>query len=136
MTIIAKVQSDKVPSTKGKVMVYQGDDLVGMAEPQQMSNVQSPISNGEVILYFLTIQSDAAGSPLRFETEDGQELSIVQSQIIYLPDAHYGSVESPVILTPSTKERDGGEVFKIIENEQIIIIRNNEKYSITGTRLQ
>ena len=136
MTIIAKVQSDKVPSTKGKVMVYQGDDLVGMAEPLHMSNLQSPISNGEVILYFLTIQSDAAGSPLRFETEDGQELSIVQSQIIYLPDAHYGSVESPVILTPSTKERDGGEVFKIIENEQIIIIRNNEKYSITGTRLQ
>ena len=87
-------------------------------------------------LYFLTIQSDATGT-LRFETADGTSLTIVnneqldnQSSIVnYVPDAHLGSLKAPVKLTPA-----GLNTYKVIENNHIIIIRNNEKYDVTGKK--
>ena len=128
MTMIAKVQGEVVPSTK--VMVYIGDELVGVAEPLQM-NGKSQKSNGETY-YFLTIQSDHSGT-LRFETEDGEPLTMYDAQCTmnYVPDSHYGSLEEPVILVPE----DPSRVYKVIEDNHVVIIRNNEKYDVTGKKL-
>ena len=118
----------------GVLKVYIGDELVGMAAPLSEA---SPLSNTP--LYFLTIQSDAAGT-LRFTTADGQELLVAPSslhegdggRLIYAPDAHYGSLSKPVILTPA--EKGTGDVYKVIENDRVIIIRNNERYDVMGIK--
>jgi hypothetical protein len=103
----------------GAIRVYVGDELAGVA---------TPIDS----LYFITIQSDRVGE-LRFETEDGEQL-IANSQepIAYKADSHHGSLKAPIILKPADDETG---VYKLIENDHVIIIRNNEKYSITGTKL-
>ena len=145
MTMIAKVQSDEVQCTK--VRVYVGDELAGVAEPITID--QSPMTNGEA-LYFLTIQSDKVGQPLRFETEDGQWLNVqinepygeadrmngvnkemANEQMVYAPDAHSGSLKAPVIL----KQGEPDRVRKVIENDHVVIIRGGERYDVTGKRL-
>ncbi len=79
--------------------------------------------------YFLTIQSDKLGA-LRFE-RDGQLLTPEEGTIQYVANAHVGSLKSPVVLRPI---EDTG-VYKIIENNHVVIIRNNEKYDVTGKKL-
>ena len=118
-------------SPKDGLYAYIGSELVGVA-----TKIDS--------LYFLTISSDAFGSELRFETEDGLALEIEPSslqggdggRLVYVADSHHGSLKAPVILTPSPSGEGWGEApYKIIENNHVIIIRNNEKYDITGKKL-
>ena len=111
------------------INAYIGDELVGVAKP----------IDG---LYFLTISSDAFGE-IRFETEDGTSLTPINSEAInaegnkrdavtinYIPDTHHGSLKAPVILKPGDNRP-----YKIIENDHVIIIRNGERYDITGKKL-
>ncbi len=127
MTMIAKVQRDNVQSTKDNdqipiIKVFIGDELVGVAEPLSLQGEQ------EEAHYFITIQSDKSGA-LRFETEDGTLLTAEQP-ISYASDAHAGSLKAPVML-----RMDEHRPCKIIEDNHVIIIRNNEKYSIDGKKL-
>ena len=114
MTMIAMVEG--LPVTGYGLRAYIGDELVGVA-----TKIDS--------LYFLTISSDAAGT-LRFETDNGERLMVVGESISYVADSHHGSLRAPIILRP-TDDRP----YKIIENNHVIIIRNNEKYDITGKKL-
>ena len=112
MTMICEVEGEGLRA-------YIGDELVGVATP-----VDS--------LYFITIQSDLPGE-LRFETEDGtplQPLTVNHEPLTYQPNAHHGSLKAPIILIPGDNRP-----YKIIENNHVIIIRNNEKYSIDGKKL-
>ena len=43
---------------------------------------------------------------------------------------HYGTLRAPIILKPGDNRP-----YKIIENDHVVIIRNNEKYDITGKKL-
>ena len=118
MTMIAKLNSEAINAQSNKreaIKVYVGDELAAIAEP-----IDS--------LYFITIQSDKSGA-LRFETEDGTLLTAEQP-ISYVADAHAGSLNAPIFLKP-TDHRP----YKIIEDNHVIIIRNNEKYSIDGKKL-
>ena len=114
MTMIAKVEGEGLKA-------FINDELVGEA---------TPIDS----LYFLTIQSDNIGE-LRFTTSDGQSLIPVTENhapltLIYDSDAHVGSLRAPVLL----KQGDN-RPYKIIENNHVIIIRNNERYDVTGKKL-
>ena len=115
MTMICRIENGEWKMENGGLMAYIGDELVGVA-----TKIDS--------LYFLTISSDAAGT-LRFETEDGTPLTAEQP-ISYVTDAHHGTLKAPIILQP-TDDRP----YKIIENQHVVIIRNNEKYDITGKKL-
>ena len=133
MTMIAMINDGNGENGEngenGVLKVYLGDDLVGKAEP--ITNHQSPITNA---IYFLTIQSDKVGE-LRFETEDGTPLASPMP-IRYEADAHHGSLQTPVILNPVTGNPSPVTLpYKILEDDHVVIIRNNEKYSITGTKL-
>ena len=143
MTMIATLNSEALPlsnpplseasplSNPPLINVYIGSDLVGKAEPinpSLSSGAASPLSEASP-LYFLTIQSDKVGE-LRFETEDGTPLASPMP-IRYEADAHHGSLQTPVILKPGENTLP----YKIIEDDHVVIIRNNEKYSITGTKL-
>ena len=121
MTMIATLNSEALNAEGTKrdavaINVYIGSDLVGKTEPLDS-------------LYFLTIQSDQIGE-LRFETEDGTPLASPMP-IRYEADAHHGSLQTPVILKPGENTLP----YKIIENDHVVIIRNNEKYSIDGKKL-
>ncbi len=52
-------------------------------------------------------------------------------KINYLPDSHHGSLKAPIILRPAESDRP----YKIIENGHVVIIRNGEKYDMTGSKL-
>ena len=130
MTMIATLASVSeavcLPSAKRSVYVFVGDELAGVAEP-----IDS--------LYFITIQSDRTGAPLTFRTADGlllRSVDISTSQyldISYSADTHYGTLKSPILLSPT--ENGAGDVYKIIENDHIVIIRDGERYDITGVKL-
>ena len=121
MTMIARIEGLDV-STSRRLEVYVNDELAAVA---------TPIDS----LYFLTIQSDKIGE-LRFEL-DGQILEPVDVstsrgiKISYTPDAHHGSLKAPIILQPAGET----SVYKVIENNHVVIIRNNEKYDVTGKKL-
>ena len=81
---------------------------------------------------------------LRFKTEDGTLLQAVDLStsraldIPYTADAHYGSFKAPVILLPVSEELEEGlasRVYKLIENDHLIIIRNGERYDVTGVKM-
>ncbi len=139
MTMIAVVEHPSALPVAGQpymadnapvLRVYAGGELAAVAQPQQI--------DGKTY-YLLTIQSDNAAATLRFETEDGTELRLINettSRLIDLrnqPDAHYGSLRAPMRLVPITEDSD--RVYKIIENGHVIIIRGNERYDVTGRKL-
>ncbi len=117
MTMIAKLNELTNEGVK-ELRVYVGDELAAVA---------APITIEEEALYFITIQSDQIGE-LRFEM-DGETYVPVCGTINYSADSHHGSLRAPIVLKPMDRP------YKRIENQHVVIIRNNEKYSITGTKL-
>jgi len=140
MTMIAAIEG--LTTDGQRLLAYVGDELVGIAEP--VTYTSSEKETGDV--YFLTIQNDLSGE-LRFTTESGTPLYAqpLPSEkkagevsraggVSYQVNAHYGSPESPVILTPAGKDTE--DVYKIIEDDHVIIIRGGERYDVTGVKLQ
>ncbi|MBR4264418.1 MAG: hypothetical protein IKQ48_07575, partial [Paludibacteraceae bacterium] len=130
--------SDSEALQHAVIKVYIDNELAGVAEPMANADTNAePMANANAnALYYLTIQSDQAGKPLRFETEDGTPLIVAgepSSAIHYLPDAHEGTPQAPVRLIPLTDDQVGAT--KIIENDHVIIIRNGERYDVTGKKL-
>ena len=115
MTMIARVEGEGL-------MAYINDELVGVATAVPMDNTT------DEVLYFLTIQCDEAGE-VTFRTADGTPLRS-EMPIRYAADNHFGSTEKPIVLTPTDSRP-----YKTIENNHVVIIRNNEKYDITGKKL-
>ena len=141
MTMIACVKELKNEGVK-ELKVYVGNELAAVASPiinhpyLQIvpQGKESSIINDEV-LYFLTIQSDKVGE-LRFELngEIVEPVDISTSRhldISYSPNAHHGSLADPIILKPV----DDSAVYKILENDHVVIIRNGERYDVTGKKL-
>lgn len=131
MTMFAKIEGLEEKKTSG-LHVFVNEELVGKA---------TPLTIEEETYYFLTIQSDNSGAELRFQTEDGTPLQVINptfgseaaaQSVIYCPDVHLGSLKAPIRLLICGNSRQ----YKIIENDHVVIIRNNEKYSITGNKLQ
>lgn len=79
-------------------------------------------------LYFLTIQSDQVGA-LRFEM-NGDTYVAESGTINYSADSHHGTMTAPIML-----KKDDNRPYKIIENDHVVIIRNNEKFDVTGVKL-
>ncbi len=127
MTMIARIENEQMSKCENEqIRVYVGDELASVAEPVMIDGEQ---------YYFLTIQSDKVGE-LRFEMS-GQPLMPFDSstsrniEISNEANSHHGSLRAPVVLRPD----DGSGVYKIIENEHVVIIKNNEKYDVTGKKL-
>ena len=113
MTMIAAVEGEGLKA-------YIGEQLVGVASPVTVDNQ---------VLYFLTVQSDSHGE-LRFTTADDQPLTVVGETIRYAADSHAGTLNAPVQLVAGDNRP-----CKIIENDHVVIIRNGERYDVTGVRL-
>ena len=113
MTMIATVEGEGLRA-------YIGKELVGVA---------TPIVRNNETLYFLTISSDATGM-IRFETADGTPLA-AETGINYVSNTHRGTLETPVNLRPYDSR-----TYKVIENKRVVIIRNGDKYDVTGNKIQ
>ena len=114
MTMIATVEGEGLKA-------YIAGELVGVG-----TAVDS--------LYFITIQSDKSGT-IEFRTADGttlQPLTVNNEPLTigYQADAHHGTLKAPIVLRPGDDRP-----YKVIENNHVIIIRNNEKYDVTGQKL-
>ncbi|MCQ2330556.1 MAG: hypothetical protein MJZ55_01040 [Paludibacteraceae bacterium] len=120
MTMIAQVEKE---NNLSDIRVYVGGELAA---------VSAPITIGRETYFFLTIQSDQVGE-IRFEMgNETLEVSPANGQapVRYAADAHAGSVEKPIML----RVKDNLP-YKIIENDHVVIIRNNKKYDVTGQNL-
>jgi hypothetical protein len=123
MTMIAKVsysESGLTGVADQTLRVYVNDELAAVA---------TPITIDEETYYFLTIQSDRVGT-IRFEM-DGENYVPVSGSINYSADSHHGSLKAPILL----KKANETGIYKVIENQHVVIIRNNEKYDVTGKKL-
>ena len=116
MTMVAVVKDLK---DLRDLSVYVAGELAGIAQPQ--------IVDGDT-LYFVTVQSDGTGM-LRFEL-NGETLTPEAGAVRYVADDHLGSVSEPVVLTP-TDDRP----YKVLEDNHVVIIRNDERYDVTGKKL-
>ena len=138
MTMIATIVNNEQLNNQSSIVnrsivnVYVGDELTAVAEPMMIDDEQ---------YYFLTIQSDRVGAPLRFECA-GQWLNVqineqmVNDQMVNVPDSHHGSLRAPVVLVPVTGNPSPvTSPYKIIEDDRVIIIRNGERYDVTGKKL-
>jgi hypothetical protein len=123
MTMIATIEG--LPVTGDGLRVYVGDELACVATP--VTGNPSPVTEN---LYYLTIQSDRVGE-LRFEIDGRQLMANGQQPIRYQADSHCGTIKAPVVL----RKDEGVGVYKIIENDKVVIIRNNERYDVTGKKL-
>ena len=115
---------------------YSDSGLTGVADQtlrvyvnDELAAVATPLTIDEETYYFLTIQSDRVGT-IRFEM-DGENYVPENGAIVYSTDSHAGSLKAPIMLRPA----DETGVYKIIENNHVVIIRNNEKYDVTGKKL-
>jgi len=130
MTIIAAVRNQNSEVRNQPLKVFVGDELAAVAEPLMIDDEP---------YYFLTIQSDKVGE-LRFEM-DGEALlpfDISTSRDIEISnkaDSHHGSLKAPVILRPQSSDDSQPSVYKVIEDEHVVIIRQGEKYDVTGVKL-
>jgi cyclophilin family peptidyl-prolyl cis-trans isomerase len=119
MTIIASVEVGQ-EDIDAPLNVMVDNELAGVAAPVKV--------DGEAY-YFITVQSSKLGA-LQFEM-DGEALVPAGGSINYSADSHHGSLTSPVVL----KAVDDMSPYKIIEDNQVIIIRGDERYDITGRKL-
>ena len=120
MTMIAQVEKE---ISLSDIRVYVGGELAAVC---------APITIGKETYFFLTIQSDQVGE-MHFEMgNETLEVSPANAQapVRYAADAHAGSVEKPIML----RVKDNLP-YKIIENDHVVIIRNNKKYDVTGQNL-
>ena len=115
-TMIAQIEGP-LTANLSPLTVMVGDELAAVAEP-----IDS--------LYFITIQSDKVGE-LQFEC-NGETYAPVTGPIRYTPDSHHGTLKAPIVLW----KVDEVGIYKILENDHVVIIRNNEKYDVTGKKLQ
>ena len=118
MTMIVAIQDS---ATLTDLRVYVGDELAGLTGFININNKQ---------FYFVTVQSDKMGD-LRFEM-NGETLYPIGGSIAYEADAHVGSLKAPVMLTFQNIDN---QVYKLIEDNHVVIIRGGEKYDVIGHKL-
>ena len=119
MTIVATVKDLRPLTFDLRLHCYVAGVLAAVATPQ--------VVDGDT-LYFVTVQSDGTGM-LRFEL-NGETLTPEAGAVRYVADDHLGSVSEPVVLTP-TDDRP----YKVLEDNHVVIIRNDERYDVTGKKL-
>ena len=86
---------------------------------------------GEGLKAYIGEQLVGVASPVTVDNQvDDQPLTVVGETIRYAADSHAGTLNAPVQLVAGDNRP-----CKIIENDHVVIIRNGERYDVTGVRL-
>ncbi|MGN0235470.1 MAG: LamG-like jellyroll fold domain-containing protein [Paludibacteraceae bacterium] len=138
MSVIATVETGQglalYPSSENFTLAaYIGNTLVGICYPQQAG------TNAQDSLCFLSIADGAEGSGqaasgrIRFVLlRDGEPVACGTQTLPYEQDAVVGTLRKPYRITLQSCEDGQDKPYKILENQQIYIIRNENKYNILG----
>ena len=97
-------------------------------------------------LYYLVISGEGAGQAMEIKTVLNGEIVTIDGTQTYVSDDHIGTPWAPYIIDLSVLRNSledvsgdthhGSNVRKIIEDGHVIIIRGNERYDVTGKKLQ
>lgn len=60
---------------------------------------------------------------------------MVNDQMVNIPDSHHGTLRAPVVLQRTEEQSSATNVYKILEDNHVIIIRNGERYDLNGKKL-
>ena len=114
---------------------YIGNRLVGVGYPQQVGTTT------EDAIFFLSIADGAEasdqwfvhGGQIRFVLLcNGEPVAHGTQTLPYEQDTVVGTLRKPYRITFHTIEDMQDKPYKILENQQIYIIRNENKYNILG----
>ncbi|MGN1247660.1 MAG: hypothetical protein ACI4UO_03640, partial [Paludibacteraceae bacterium] len=132
------------PSSEGLTLAaYINNTLVGVGYPQQAG------TEAQDSLFFLSIADGAEGNPDRSGQVlsngqlsncqihfvllcDGEPVAQGTQTLPYEQDAVVGTLHKPYRITFHAIEDKQDKPYKILENQQIYIIRNENKYNILG----
>ena len=96
-------------------------------------------------LYYLVIAGDGAGQAMTIKTVLDGDIVTIDNTLTFTSDDHIGTPWEPYIINLQKAEgiedvQDDGvqstKVYKIIQNQHVFIIRNGEKYTITGQEVK
>lgn len=133
MSIVARVMNGDEPIHGVEVGIFAGDECRGAAAEEEDN------------YWFITVAGDEP-TPLAIKVYDpaSNTTTVVSQTLQYTDDATIGTLAEPYIiqLSPAegieevpSDEVQSTKVYKIIENNHVFIIRNGEKYDVTGKKL-
>ena len=141
MSIIARVMNGNKAVHGVEVGIFAGDECRGAATEEHI-NVNT--TDG---YWFLTVAGDET-APLTIKVHDPAtgETITVQQTLTYTDDSTLGSLDEPYIIQlgviegvenihNDTATDSGSRYAKIIENGILYILRNGEKYEVTGKKV-
>ena len=141
MSIIARVMNGDKAVHGVEVGIFAGDECRGAATEEHI-NVNT--TDG---YWFLTVAGDET-APLTIKVHDPAtgETITVQQTLTYADDATLGSLDEPYIIQlgviegvenihNDTATDSGSRYTKIIENGILYILRNGDKYEVTGKKV-
>ena len=141
MSIVARVMNGDEAVHGVEVGIFAGDECRGAAT-EEFSSVNT--TDG---YWFLTVAGDEA-APLTIKVYDPTtgETITVQQTLTYTDDATIGSLDEPYIIQlgviegvenihNGTATDSGSRYAKIIENGILYILRDGEKYEVTGKKV-
>ena len=95
-------------------------------------------------LYYLVIAGEGAGQAMEIKTMLNGEIVTIDNTLTFVSDDHIGTPWEPYVINLQTPQgiapvTDNSSAvtatYKIIENNHVYIIRNGEKYDMTGKKL-
>ena len=141
MSIIARVMNGDEPVHGVEVGIFAGDECRGAATEEHI-NVNT--TDG---YWFLTVAGDEQ-TPLTIKVYDpvSGKTTIVEQSLQYTDDSTLGSLDEPYIIQlgviegvenihNDTATDSGSRYAKIIENGILYILRDGEKYEVTGKKV-
>ncbi len=141
MSIIARVMNGDKEVHGVEVGIFAGDECRGAATEEHI-NVNT--TDG---YWFLTVAGDES-APLTIKVHDPAtgETVTVQQTLTYADDATLGSLDEPYVIQlgviegvenihNDTATDSGSRYTKIIENGILYILRDGEKYEVTGKKV-
>ena len=141
MSIIARVMNGDEAVHGVEVGIFAGEECRGAATEE---HINENTTDG---YWFLTVAGDET-APLTIKVHDPAtgETITVQQTLTYTDDSTLGSLDEPYIIQlgviegvenihNDTATDSGSRYAKIIENGILYILRNGEKYEVTGKKV-
>ena len=114
-------------------------EIAAFVEDECRGAVQALREDG---LYYLVIAGEGAGQPMEIKTYIDGGIVTIDSSLTFISDDHIGTPWEPYIIQlrrtegiESVSEKtSSGAVYKILEDDHVVIIRNGERYDVTGKK--
>ena len=114
-------------------------EIAAFVEDECRGAVQALREDG---LYYLVIAGEGAGQPMEIKTYIDGGIVTIDSSLTFISDDHIGTPWEPYIIQlrrtegiESVSEKTSSEaVYKILEDDHVVIIRNGERYDVTGKK--